>query len=181
MLQAQGKAASPRLQLIAPNGARFTSPRAPAVIVPGREVFAEDSLNSTTNVTIARPVAGTWIVRPLAGFAIRSIRQAHVDTPPTILAGVSPGRFTLRLGYSYQSDPQHMTRFVEEGANYEQELGPARGGPCKATTGDESHPMCGEIEFTPAPGPGGERKIYAITTMSGEITDTQLSHVRRAP
>jgi hypothetical protein len=174
VLRAQGQAASPRLQLIAPNGARYTSPQAPAVIVPGREVFAEDSLNLTTDVTIARPVAGTWIVRALAGSAITSIRRAHVDTPPTVVAGVSPGRFKLTLGYSYQPDPLHVTRFVEDGANYEQELGPARGAPCQASAGDASHPMCGQIDFTPAPGPGGERKIYAITTMNGEITDKQL-------
>jgi hypothetical protein len=66
---------------------------------------------------------------------------------------VSPGRFKLTLGYSYQSDPQHVTRFVEKGANYEQELGPAGGVPCEASPGDSSHPLCGEIEFTPAPGP----------------------------
>lgn len=174
MLRVQGQAASPRIQLIGPSGGRHTSPQAPAVIVPGREVFAEDSLNSTTDVMIARPAAGTWIVRALPGSAITSIRQAHVDTPPTVLAGVSPGRFKLTLGYSHQSDPQHVTRFVEEGANYEQELGPARGGPCKASAGDSSPALCGEIEFTPAPGPGGERKIYAITTMNGEITDMQL-------
>jgi hypothetical protein len=183
MLQVHGRIRPPRLELIGPGNERFTSPQAPAVIVPGHEVFAEDVLNKTTDVTIVRPPAGTWIVRSLAPLVnpIISIREAHVDPPPTVLAGVSPGRFRLTLGYSYRPDPQHVTRFVERGGNYEQELGPAGGGPCQASAGDSSHPLCGQIDFTPAAGPGGERKIYAITTMNGEITDMQLVATYDAP
>lgn len=180
ILQVRGQRAAPRLELIAPNGARYTSPQAKAEIVPGREVFAEDFLNSSTAVDIVRPAPGVWTVQPLRGSTIAAVRRASVDEPPTILAGVGPAGSKRKLGYSYQPDPQHSTRFVEQGASYEQELGPARGTPCPGTAADHPRPLCGEIVFTPAPGPKGVRHIYAITTMNGEITSRQLVASYRA-
>lgn len=174
MLQVHGASRPPRLELIAPNGQRYASPHAAAVIQPGREVFAENKLNGTTAVAIDHPAAGVWTVRPLGGSVLTGIRRANVDAPPAIAAGVGPGRFHHVLSYSYQPDPNHNTRFVERGANYEQELGPARGTPCLGTQNQQPRPLCGEIRFTPAPGPSGTRRIYAITTENGEITEDQL-------
>ena len=180
-LQVQGRAAAPKLELIAPDGTRYSSPRAAAKIVAGKEVFAQDSRNATTAVDIATPRAGEWTVRPLGGSAIVAIRRANVDPPATILAGVGGSGLHRILGYSYQPDPQHSTRFVEQGADYEQELGPAAGQPCPADAGDRSRPLCGRIEFTPDGGPRGERRIYAVTTMNGEITSKQLVATYDAP
>jgi len=180
MLQIRGAGHPPRVVLIAPDGKRYATPPQGAVIRPGHEVFAPDALNATTNVAVVRPVAGTWTVRALPGSIIAGLRRANADPPPAIAAGVSPGKFDLTLGYSYQSDPQHTTRFVERGGNYEQELGPARGTPCQGDAGQASRPLCGEIHFTPAAGPSGLRHIYAITTMNGEITDEQLVASYRA-
>jgi hypothetical protein len=180
-LQVRGLRAPPRLELIAPNGVRYRSPRAAAVIIPRRRVFVMDSLNSTTAVTIARPVAGVWTVRPIGGARLIGIRRASIDAPPTVLAAVSPGQFRRTLGYSFQPDPQHVTRFVEEGVKYEQELGAARGAPCPGTAKDRPRPLCGQIRFIPSPGPGGTRQIYAITTINGGITEKQLVATYRAP
>jgi hypothetical protein len=173
-LQIHGANHPPRVVLIAPDGKRYASPPGNAVIRPGHEVFAPDPLNATVNVALARPVAGTWTVRALPGSSITGLHRANADPPPTIAAGVSPGKFNLTFGYSYQGDLNHLTRFVERGGNYEQELGPARGAPCRGDANQLSRPLCGEIHFTPAPGPAGVRHIYAITTMNGEITDMQL-------
>jgi hypothetical protein len=181
MLQVRGRRAAPRVELIAPDGTRYASPRAAAVIRPGREVFARDRLNATTSVAIVRPLAGVWTVRGFRGASLTEIRRANIDQAPTVLAGVSPGRFNLTLGYSYQPDPQHQTRFVERGANYEQELGPAHGAPCPGTANQHPRPLCGKIRFSPAPGPAGQRRIYAVTTMNGEITEDQLVATYRAP
>jgi hypothetical protein len=180
-LQVQGRGAAPKLELIAPDGTRYTSPRAAAKIVAGKEVFAQDSRNATTAVDIASPRAGEWTVRPLKGSAIVTIRRANVDPPATILAAVGGSGLHRILGYSYQPDPQHSIRFVEQGADYEQELGPAAGQPCPADAGDSSHPLCGRIEFTPDGGPRGERRIYAISTMNGQITSKQLVATYDAP
>jgi hypothetical protein len=180
-LQVQGRAAAPKLELIAPDGTRYTSPRAAAKIVAGKEVFAQDSRNATTAVDVVTPRAGEWTVRPLAGSVIVAIRRANVDPPATILAGVGGHALHHILGYSYQPDPQHSIRFVEQGAHYEQELGPAAGQACPADAGDSSRPLCGRIEFTPAPGPRGERRIFAITTMNGQITSKQLVATYDAP
>jgi hypothetical protein len=172
-LQAQGLLRAPGVEVIAPNGTRYTSPNTQAKIVPLREVFAKDSLNRTTSILIATPVAGTWQVRALPGSIVTAIRQSPITRPLTLTAGVAGTGFNRVLSYSYQSESLHSTRFVEQGTNYEQELGPAAGKPCPASPGDTLHPFCGEIHFTPAPGPAGVRHIYAITTMNGDTTRMQ--------
>lgn len=181
VLQAKGLAGPPGVELIAPNGARFTSPAAPAKIVSLRDLFTKDRLNATTEVVISNPVAGTWTVRGLPGSVITAVREASVDRPLTIVAGVGGTGFKRVLSYSYQAEPLHATRFVEDGAKYEQELGRVAGKPCRPSAGDKSHPFCGEIHFTPAPGPGGVRRIYAITTLNGDITSKVLVASYDAP
>jgi hypothetical protein len=182
MLQVQGKSAPPSAELIAPNGTRYASPKAAAKIVPNHELFVKDRLNNTTEVMIAHPAGGTWKIRPLRGSSITAVREASIDDPPIVEAGVG-GRGEKRiLAYSYQRQPLHTTRFVEEGAKYEQELGVARGRPCRGVTAiHPRRPTCGQIHFTPAAGPRGVRHIYALTTMGGEITRKQLVATYHAP
>ena len=181
-LQVQGRSAPPELQLISANGTRYATPQAAAKIVVGRDVFAKDPLNNATDVMIAHPAAGIWRLKANPGSSITAIRQAVVDPTPTIDAGVGGTGEHRLLGYSYQPQAFHKTRFVEDGPNYEQELGPAAGGPCKLVPHiHPDAPLCGEIRFTPAPGPAGVRHIYAITTMNGDITDKQLVATYDAP
>ncbi len=173
-LEAQGLLRAPGVVLISPNGTRYTSPNSAAKIVPLREIFAKDFANRTTAVMIANPQAGTWTVQGLPGSIITAVRPATITRPLTLTAGVGGSGFKRVLSYSYQAEPLHSTRFVEDGASYEQELGPAAGKPCPPSPGDKMHPHCGEIHFTPAAGPAGVRHIYAITTMNGEITNKEL-------
>jgi hypothetical protein len=179
-LQAKGAAGPPGVQLIAPNGARFASPATPAKIVLGHEIFVKNRQSSATDVMIANPVAGTWTVRGLAGSVIASVQQARVTPPPEFRAQVRGSHFERVLRYSYRSDPLHATRFVEVGAKYEQELGPAGRRRCPASE-HGSLPFCGKVHFTPAAGPPGLRHIYAITTMNGEIVHKQLIATYHAP
>lgn len=182
MLQLQGKSAPPSAELIAPNGTRYASPQAAAKIVPNHELFVKDRLNNTTAVMIAHPAAGAWKIRPLGGSSITAVREASIDDPPIVDAGVG-GRGEKRiLAYSYQRQPLHTTRFVEAGAKYEQELGVAGGRPCRGVAAiHPRRPTCGQIHFTPAAGPRGVRHIYAITTMGGEIMRKQLVATYQAP
>ena len=182
MLQIQGKSAPPSLELIAPTGKRYASPKVAAEIVPNRESFVRDPLNKTTEVMIAHPASGTWRIQARSGSAITAIREASIDEPPVIQAGVGGTGEKRILAYSYERQPLHQTRFVEEGATYEQELGVAGGGPCKGLKPIHPRPAtCAQIHFTPAPGPAGIRHIYAITTMGGEITRKQLVATYDAP
>ncbi|MBV9049998.1 MAG: hypothetical protein JOY58_17125 [Solirubrobacterales bacterium] len=181
-LQAQGKFAAPGLVLISPNGTRYASPRDAAKIVENRDMFAKDPQNHTTDVMIANPQAGLWRIRADRGSTITGVRQASVDPTPTVDAGVGGSGDHRILGYTFQPQPQHSTRFVEDGPKYEQELGTATGGRCRLVKYiHPDPPRCGEIHFTPAPGPAGVRQIYAITTMNGEITDKQLVATYDAP
>jgi hypothetical protein len=145
-------------------------------------MFVENPQTDATQVFLARPEPGTWRVRPLGGATITGIQEASVDPMPEIQAAVGRHGEHRVLGYSYQREPAHQTRFVEDGAKYEQELGPAAGRPCKRVQAIHPDPAhCGEIHFTPAPGPAGVRHIYAITTMNGEITRRQLIATYDAP
>lgn len=181
-LQAQGRDAAPGVNLIGPNGQRFDSPKKAAVIVPGHDEFAKDPLNKATDVMIAHPAAGTWRVVAEHGSAITALRRATVEATPHVDAGVGGGGEHRILGYDYQPQPLHTTRFVEDGPKYEQELGVAEGEPCRLVKHiHPDPPLCGHIDFTPAPGPAGKRDIYAITTMNGEVTDKRLVATYDAP
>jgi hypothetical protein len=184
VLKAQGAAKAPAVVLTAPDGTTYTSPRVAAKIVPNQDTFVEDPQTRATQVLIARPGAGDWRLRALKGSTIMSIEQASVDPMPEISAGVGGSGEHRTLGYAFQPQPLHTTRFVEVGANYEQGLGTAAGRPCKdfsPTQQVSPSALCGEIPFTPAPGPGGLRNIYAITTMNGEMTRKQLVATYDAP
>ncbi|MBV8956832.1 MAG: hypothetical protein JO179_22030 [Solirubrobacterales bacterium] len=181
-LQVQGQSAAPGLDVVSPTGIHYRTPRAAAQIVPGRDMFVKDPVHDATDVLIGNPVAGTWTIRAARGSRIMAVREAEVDPRPTIDAGVGGSGERRILSYADQRQPFHSTRFVEEGTKYEQELGTARGGGCKGVPSvHPDPPACGQIRFTPAPGPAGVRHIYAITTMNGEVTDKQLVATYRAP
>jgi hypothetical protein len=178
-LKAKGLAGPPGVELIAPNGARFTSPAAPLKLGL-HEIFMKDSSQKTTEVLIANPPAGSWTVRGLPGSLITAVQQATVTRPPDFTAHVAGTHFERVLSYSYRAEPRHATRFVEVGATYEQELGAATRRPCPPSA-HRSLPLCGQIHFTPAAGPSGARHIYAITTINGEIVHKQLVATYHAP
>jgi hypothetical protein len=182
VLKAQGAQKAPAVELTAPDGTTYISPQGRGKLIRNRDLFYKDPRTHATQVMIARPAPGDWKVRPLAGSTITGIEQAQVDTRPTVEASVL-GRGEHRiLRYVYQRQPQHATRFVEEGSKYEQELGVPKGGPCKGVKPiHPDPPHCGEIHFTPAPGPAGVRHIYEITTMNGEETRRQLVATYEAP
>jgi hypothetical protein len=180
-LQVHGQSDAPALRIIGPDGTRYNSPKR-AAIAPGRDMIARDSRKKATDVMIAHPAAGTWRIEAEKADKITSVSQATVDPVPHIDAGVGGEGEHRVLGYSYQPQRDHTTRFVEEGPNYEQELGVAHGQQC----GFVKHvhpdvPECGDIHFTPAPGPAGQRRIYAVTSMNGEITDKQIVATYEAP
>jgi hypothetical protein len=182
VLRAQGTTQPPRLELVSPDGATYRPPDAAAKIVPNHDMWVENPETHATQVLIAHPAAGTWTVRALDGSAFTGVEEASVDPMPEIQAAVGHHGEHRVLGYSYQPQPAHTTRFVEEGGKYEQELGEAAGRPCKQVRDIHPDPaVCGEIHFTPAPGPAGVRHIFAVTTMNGEITRRQEVATYEAP
>jgi hypothetical protein len=180
-LEVKGQGDAPALRIVGPDGTRYDSPKK-AAIVPGREMIARDPRTKATDVMIAHPAAGKWRIEAEKGDKITSVSRATVDPVAHIDAGVGGKGEHRVLGYSYQPEPDHTTRFVEEGANYEQELGVAHGKTCGFVKHIHPHlPECGDIHFTPAAGPAGTRRIYAVTTMNGEVTDKRLVATYDAP
>jgi hypothetical protein len=181
-LRVSGASGAPRVELIAPNGRRYTSSSG-GVIVPGSFAAAPNRMSSTTSLLIARPIAGTWRVRSLAG-SITNVSQAQADEPPSIQAGVgtSANRFKRILGYSYQPDPTHSIAFVERSGSAQRTLGLAAGVPCPGTAAIRPRPLCGRLRFAAGPGPAGPRAIYALVSDSqGAPTEDQLVARYNAP
>jgi len=181
-LQVKGASGAPRVELIAPNGRRYTS-SSEGVIVPGSFAAAPNRLSSTTSLLIAHPLAGIWRVRSLAG-SITNVSQAQADEPPSIQAGVGMrgNRFERVLGYSYQPDPSHSVVFVERGGNIQRTLGPAAGVPCPGTAAIRPRPLCGRLRFAAGAGPTGPRAIYAFVSDSqGAPTEDRIVARYNAP
>ncbi len=165
-----------------PSRAESRPPEIAAKIVPGLDAFVKDPRTRATQVFIAHPAAGVWRLRALPGSTVTGVEQAQVDERPTVQAGVGGSGEQRTLGYLYQPQPMHTTRFVEEGGKDEQELGVADGRPCKDVKDiHPDFPLCGELHFVPAAGPAGPRRIYAVTTMGGMETRRELVATYDAP
>ncbi|MCA1690456.1 MAG: hypothetical protein LC720_08550, partial [Actinobacteria bacterium] len=171
-LQIHGSSAPPIVVLTAPGGSPvYSQPQSGSRIAPGL-VFATDPAQGMTYVEIAKPKAGRWTITSVAG-TFNGVQQAPTDEPPTIIAALGEqNQFHRTLGYSYQPDPGHGIRFVEQGPSYEQDLGPAAGRPCPGTAKIKPRPMCGQIAFTPdgAARAGVHRIVAVVTDLNGEIT-----------
>jgi hypothetical protein len=165
-LDIHGASGAPRVEVIAPGGRRYVSTAA-GVIAPGQFAAASDPATATTSLLIAHPLAGTWLVRGI-GAPITGVGQAQADRPPTIDAGVGTDGdpFKRVLGYSYQPDPTHSVTFVERVGGVERDLGRASAAPCPRIAAIASRLLCGQLHFSPAAGPAGERSIYAVVSDS---------------
>ena len=147
-----GDGAAPRVDLIGPDGSRFSTTDEPAQR-SGQFLSYSDSDSGLTYIVVFSPAAGEWTVAPQAGsVAIKSISQASGLPAPSVQAKVSPPRRGRRgphtLTYKLKPIDGQVVRFVERGADVAREIGTAR----RAT---------GTIRFTPAPG-AERRDIVAI-------------------
>lgn len=136
----RGEGGVPDVDLIGPSGAPVT----PDAATP-------DATSGTLYLGLAKGIPGRWTVRVRAGGPpIADLAVSREVTPPSVTGVRVTGRGRARvLRYRAKvADGQAIT-FVERGRAGTRVLGTARAG---ART----------LAFTPAPGPGGTRRIVAL-------------------
>ncbi len=155
----KGAGGSPLLALSGPHGAQLSETSAGDAVhaVLGKSVLTitpEPSVDETL-VAITDPAPGTWTLTPLPGSpAVSKVEHANALAPAKISASVSGRGGSRMLSYRVPPRAGEKVTFVEHGPEVFHVLGKA----------SAKH---GRIRFSPASGPGGERKIEALLTLAG--------------
>jgi hypothetical protein len=178
-----GEDAPPRVRLVGPDDRTIEAGDPEGAIEPSGHAVSMDPEEKTTSILIARPAAGRWRIVPLPDSpAIATTSVAETLEPPVAVARVldtfrrlpglrssavrrKRGRRTRVLQFAVAAQAGSTITFVEEGPQTLEVIGRAQGEPCPGVgdlEGDHERPLCGQLEFTPAEGPGGTRRVYAL-------------------
>jgi hypothetical protein len=151
-----GQGAPPHVALVGPDGTRIEPTATTAVKTPGAFAF-QSAKGNLTWFAIKAPKSGTWKIVPEAdSVPIASVSKANGLPAPKVTASVKRTSGKSRvLSYKITPIPGQTVTFAEQGAKgIGAPLGKAKG-------------SAGTLRFTPAPGPGGTRKIIAQVAQKG--------------
>ncbi len=158
-----GAGGAPTLALSGPGGAQLGETSSDHGVAGRTGTGSHSSLllitpepnSDRTRVSITDPEPGTWTLTPLPGSPqISKVEYANGLPPAKITTTVSGAGKARTLHYRVRPREGQTVTFVERGPDVLHVLG-------KTTA---KH---GTIRFTPAPGPGGHRKIEALIALSG--------------
>jgi hypothetical protein len=147
---------APRVTLVAPDGRRYETPSDRMVSELPDAMILTGQGDATTFV-LGRPQAGHWqIVTESGSPAVQGVRVVDVLPDPKVTARVVRGRHGgWLLQSSVVRERGQRVRFVERGGPVLHEIARSTGGQQRTA-------------FTPAFGPGGERRIVAIVEQDGQ-------------
>ena len=150
-----GAGGVPAVKLVSPTGQVVTVPGTPnRLAVTGNVLAVNVPGTRRAYFVIDHPHAGAWKVVPLPGAPEpTSVLAARPYVSPAIHVSVTRHGRRERLSWRLRSQPGQSVRFFESGhAVY---AGIA-----------QSSRAQGSVEFTPAAGPGGIRRILAVVSVS---------------
>jgi hypothetical protein len=151
-----GQGAPPHVALVGPDGTRIEPQAATAFRSPGAFAFQSPKTNLTW-FAVKKPKAGVWKIVPEAdSVPITSVSKADGLPAPKVSASLrrTSGKSRV-LSYKITPIPGQTVTFAEQGAKgVGAVLGKAKG-------------SAGTLRFTPAPGPGGTRKVIALVAQKG--------------
>jgi uncharacterized delta-60 repeat protein len=154
MIYVKGAGGSPLLSLAGPGGAHLSQTSSGAGVHTSDLVIWPEPKQDETLVAIKHPAAGSWTLTPLAGSpAITTMSYANGLPPAKVTARVSGAGTHRTLTYRLRPRAGQVITFAERGRDVFHTIGKAHG----------AH---GSIRFTPAPGPGGRRKIVALIALA---------------
>ena len=144
---------APALTISGPHGEQFSEPagggRSGNIII-----WPEPKLGYTW-IEIAHPEAGNWTLTPAPGApAIAEVDTQQILPRAAIKASVGGHGRRRTLTYKVLPSAGQKVTFAERAGRVFRVLGTAHG-------------SRGKLSFTPAPGPGGRRKIIALVSLSG--------------
>jgi hypothetical protein len=152
----------PLVTLDGPHGQTFTTPALPAgrpgllTVTPGADSFSVLS-DDTTVIKLIGPAPGQWTIRPLPGSPpVTALLTAHGLPAISVHAQVTGGGGGVRyLVYRNVPAQGRAVTLFETGAGHVMRvIAVIRG-------------RSGKIRFVPAPGPGGQRSIFAQVADQG--------------
>ncbi len=185
VVRLKGDTEPPHVKLTGPTGEIILADSA-GRFKAGQYLFAEDALDKSLSVTIAKPDAGSWKIDPLPGSAsIVNVSVAKLAPPATAGAAVTGTGDNRTLEYLVETEQGQTITFVERGEGAEKVIGTAAGGSCakhdvdvdelpKGGVAPALSIKCGKIDFHPDDGPGGVRKVYAIRTNGGIVVGDDI-------
>lgn len=141
----------------------------------GSVLILKDAKAGQTVVQLVKPAQGKWTIERVGGAGFQKVEEAAAQPVDPIEASVSVkrGRHVLR----YRNVPGNETavEFGEVGAGDD---AASEGDDVQGRIGDASDGRaCGGsyrcLEFTPAYGPAGKRRVIATMTRDGVPTDTR--------
>lgn len=160
MVRVRGRGGAPVVVLHGPRGERI------AVSASSERTYARDFVvirrpaTGETLVALRRPAGGRWTVEAQPGSApVASVASAEGRPQPRIRAGVARLGERRRLSYVLEGLEGRSVVFAERGARTYRVLGAARG-------------VRGTLDFTPADGRAGRRRIVALLSDGGLLRRT---------
>lgn len=173
-VRVRGAGGAPKLQVEGPGGVRFASALdAGSTQLSGKWMIAENPSDGSTSLVLINPEAGRWSITAQAGTPpIASLEESPYEGAPQVVGGIgnaAGGRKTLNIGFSLPAGMK--LALEEEGKDVQQTLAsdvrPGRCPPEAERSPGGQAVKCAELRFTPAEGPGGERKIFAAVSRDG--------------
>src|SRR5439155_14591667 len=154
-----GSGAAPKVVLTGPGGLSLTTPASADSVQNDRFMLVQNPDTHTTYVLVAHPPAGAWTITPQPGSApITDVQQADPLPAPNVRASVTGKGAKRRLAWKLTAIKGQKVTFVERSGSVARVLG--------RTTG-----AAGSMNFAPADGPGGTRRIEAIVEQDGFVRE----------
>jgi hypothetical protein len=183
-----GAGAAPAVTLVGPGGQRITSPKKGGAVKKGSYIIGLDPNKHQTDILLAHPAAGRWTIRTQPGSApITTLSTSHAINPATVQASVRRHAGARELDYAVAAAPGDSVTFEETGDSIDHRLTGGHAVPCPAALQSNPAgsytPICGQVRFRPAFGPGGKRSINAVVTRDGTVVSgrTVVTYIAPAP
>jgi hypothetical protein len=153
MIKVRGAGGAPDISIAGPGGIRASTAGGTQEVAKPFLIYRV-AQQDTTYVAIIDPPAGLYTITANAGSpAISAVLHAE-GIKPSVRARVLARHGRLRLIYDVKPEPGQRVAFFEQGAGVYRRIG-------------ASAAARGALAFTPAPGPGGRRRILAEVFENG--------------
>jgi hypothetical protein len=171
-LRIHGTHGAPQVVIHGPNGVTINSPsKGITNFSKGHYLLLENKSNSTADVMLIRPAAGTWTVSqaPHSKSSLTTMDRASLEVPPTFGAHVSSKGARRVLKVAYAVPVGATVRLQEHARGVEHVIAKSlKGQRCPGLPMMRPHTderiLCANVAFTPSLGLTRKRQIIAVVS-----------------
>lgn len=163
----------PTVTLHGPNGVEYALPAGEqGKQFDGGSMIIKNPTTGATEVLLVQPAAGTWTISTPAGTPkVNAVSTSAYEPPATVTGSVHALRGgALRFNEAYTLPEGATLSLIEKGAGVQRTLVSKVSGrtcPGAKRSPDGRTVLCHTVDFRPAAGPGGTRKIVAVVERDG--------------